>query len=122
MGKYAGKHGVSAAARHFTKVTEKSISVSTIFDCNKAYCKELSRKRKGDKNVTIMRLLLLVGKELNQKVQHYLRAIYDSGWAVNTADRGIIVKTNRTLLAEYGGHVVLIKDWAKSLFKRMKYV
>ena len=68
-----------------------------------------------------------MGDELDRKIQHYLRAIRNSGGAVNTAitlaaARGIIPDTNRTLLAEYGGHVVLTKDWAKSLLKRMKVV
>lgn len=38
------------------------------------------------------------------------------------AARGIILKTNRTLLAEYGGHVVLTKDWGKTLLQRMGFV
>ena len=38
------------------------------------------------------------------------------------AARGIILKTNRTLLAENGGHVVLTKDWAKTLKQRMGFV
>ena len=68
-----------------------------------------------------------MGEELDRKIQHYLRAIRDSGGAVNTvitlaAARGIILKTNSTLLAEYDGHVMLTKDWAKSLLKRIKFV
>ena len=35
------------------------------------------------------------------------------------AVRGIILNTNRKLLAEYGGHVILTKDWAKLLMLRM---
>ena len=70
---------------------------------------------------------LLLGEELDQKVQQYLRAIREFGGAVSTAivlgaARGIILKTNRTLLAEYGGHVVLTKDWAKILMQRMGFV
>ena len=134
IGKDAGEHGVSVAARHFTKVIGKLISVSTVYDCKKAYCKELSRNRKADGDLMIVHLPtkkrgspLLVREELDQKVQHYLRAISDSGDALNTAitlaaAKGIILKTNRTLLEEYRGHVVLTKDWAKSLLKRMKYV
>ena len=48
IGKYAGENGVSVAATHFTKVIGTSISVSAVHDCKKAYCKELSRKRKAD--------------------------------------------------------------------------
>ena len=68
-----------------------------------------------------------MGEELDHNVQHNLTAIRDPGGAVNTAvtlaaARAIILNTYRTLLAEYGGHVVLTKDWAKSLLKRKKYV
>ena len=134
IGKYAGEHGVSVAARRFTKVIGKLKSVSMVYDCKKAYCKELSMKRKADEDLMIVHLStkkrscpLLVGEELNRKVPHYLRAIRDSGGAVNSAftlasARGIILKTSRTLLAEYGGHVVFTRDWAKSMLKRMKYV
>ena len=71
--------------------------------------------------------LLLVGMELDRKVQQYLRAIRESGGAVNSAitlaaAKGITLKTNRTLQAEFGGHVVLTKDWAKTLLQRMEFV
>ena len=59
--------------------------------------------------------------------EQYLRAIRESGGAVNSAitlaaAKGITLKTNRTLLAEFGGHVVLTKDWAKTLLQRMEFV
>lgn len=38
------------------------------------------------------------------------------------AARGIILKTNRTLLAEYGRYVVLTNDWVKTLMQRMGFV
>ena len=68
-----------------------------------------------------------MGEELDRKVQQYLRVIRESGGAVSTAiilgaARGIILKTNRTWLAEYGGHVVLTKDWGKTLLQKMGFV
>ena len=38
------------------------------------------------------------------------------------AERGIILNTNRTLLAEYCGHVILTNDWAKLLILRTGFV
>ena len=35
---------------------------------------------------------------------------------------GILLKCNRTKLAEFGGHVELNRQWAHSLLKRMKLV
>ena len=131
--KYASENGNSVAARHFSKVLGKELNPSTIRGL-KVYLEEMSRKRKAGEDMTITSLLvkrrgrpLLLGEELDQKVQQYLRAIHESGEAVSTAialgaARGIILNTNRTLLAEYGGHVVLTKDWAKTLMQRMGFV
>ena len=60
-------------------------------------------------------------------MQQYLRAIREPGGAISSniilsAARGIVLKTSQTLLAEYGGHVVLTKDWAKTLLQRMGFV
>ena len=134
IGKHASENGNSAAARHFSKVLGKELNPSTIRGLKKVYLEEMSRKRKAGEDMTITSLPakrrgrpLLLGEELDQKVQQYLRAIRKSGGAVSTAivlgaARGIILKTNRTLLAEYGGHVVLTKDWAKTLMQRMGFV
>ena len=112
----------------------KELNPSTIRGLNRVYLEEVSRKRKAGEDMTITSLPakrrcrpLLLGEELDQKVQQYLRAIRKSGGAVSTAivlgaARGIILKTNRTLLAEYGGHVVLTKDWAKTLMQNMGFV
>ena len=134
IGKHASENENSAAARHFSKVLGKELNPSTIRGLKKVYLEEMSRKRKAGEDMTITSLPakrrgrpLLLGEELDQKVQQYLRAIRESGGAVSTAivlgaARGIILKTNRTLLAEYGGHVVLTKDWAKTLMQRMGFV
>ena len=38
------------------------------------------------------------------------------------AARGILLKCNHSMLAEYGSHIQLNKHWAHSLLKRMKFV
>ena len=38
------------------------------------------------------------------------------------AARGILLKCDRTKLAEFGGHVELNRQWAHSLLKQMKFV
>ena len=70
---------------------------------------------------------LLLGQELDIKVQLYLKKVRDGGGAVSAriamaAARGILLKCDRTKLAEFGGHVELNRQWAHSLLKRMKFV
>ena len=84
------------------------------------YLQELNWKRRAEENdLTVTSLPakkrdrpLLLGEELERKIQLYLRAIREFGGAVNTAitlgaARGIILKLNRTMLIENGGHVNL---------------
>ena len=70
---------------------------------------------------------LLLGEELERKIQLYLRAIRESCRAVNTAivlgaARGIKLKLNRTMLVENGGHLNLSKDWTRGLPGPMGFV
>ncbi len=63
---------------------------------------------------------LKLGLEMDRQVQAYLRTLREKGGIVNTAiamasTRGIMLKLDRISLAEFGGHVSLTKDWAKSL-------
>ena len=41
---------------------------------------------------------------------------------VKAAAKGYLLGRDRTVLVEYGGHVNLTFDWARSLLKRMGYV
>ena len=70
---------------------------------------------------------LILGSTLDSKVQAYLTHIRDAGGAVNAAivlaaAKAIILKSDKSILVEYGGHIVLTKDWAKSLLRRMGFV
>lgn len=69
---------------------------------------------------------LLLG-DLDEIVQLYLRKLRDTGGTISSrivvaAARGIIMKSNRGMLVEFGGHVQLNKYWARSLLQRMNFV
>ena len=135
MGKYSSENGIHAAVRHFSLELGRNINPSTIRGFKKACLRERNRKRRAEEDdLTVTSLPtkkrgrpLLLGEEFERKVQLYLGAIRESGRAVNTAiamgaARGIILKLNRTMLVENGGHVDLTKAWAKGLLGRMGYV
>ena len=62
----------------------------------------------------------------NRKVQLLIKAVRLHGACINSdvvigIGKGLMLNTNRTLLAEYGGPIKLTKDWAKSVLKRMGF-
>ena len=70
---------------------------------------------------------LLLGEDLDQQVKHYLVGLYTQGGVVNThvataVGIGIVTNKDATLLAKYGGNIVLTKHWAKHLLRRMRMV
>ena len=70
---------------------------------------------------------VLLGEELDMKVQMYLKKVRERGGVVSAriavaAARGILLTCNRSMLAEYGGHVEFNVDWAYSLLHRMNFV
>ena len=115
IGKYACQHGAAAAARHFTRKLKKPVRESTVKLIKKGYIKELrKRPRKDDgENVTAFPAKkrgrkLLLGDDLDHKVQVYLKKVSEGGGAVSArivmvAARGILLKCNRSMLVEFGG-------------------
>lgn len=80
---------------------------------------ELPVKKRGRK--------LLLGKDLDEKVQTYLRKVREGGGAVSaqiviSAARAILLKYNPSFLVELGGPADLNRYWSHSLLKRMKFV
>jgi hypothetical protein len=70
---------------------------------------------------------LLVGAELDTKVQKYVTVLRDNGAVIKSqiviaAAKGILIGNDKTLLAENGGSIGISKTWAKSLLKRMNFV
>ena len=114
IGKYAGENGVAAASRYFSKKFENNINESTVRGMNAAYLKEVIRKRKAEEELVINALLtdkqgrpLLLGVNMDKKVQLYLKKLREGGGAVSArvvvaAARGIIVTCDKTMLEEYG--------------------
>ena len=136
IGKYASQHGATAASRHFSAKLKKTVSYSTAKSMKKAYEDELRKRRRcyvaGMEEITDLPAKkrgrkLLIGDNLDEKVQLYLRKVREGGGAVSAriaiaAARGILRKCNRSLLAENGGPIQLNRHWAHSLLKRMKFV
>ena len=61
------------------------------------------------------------------QVRAYLTALRANGAVVNTAiaigcAEGIVKSNDSNLLASNGGHIILLKHWAKHLLSRMGFV
>jgi hypothetical protein len=134
IGRYSSQHGAAAAAKHFSRLWESKISESTVKSIKKGYLEELRKRPRADDGEGIVALptkkrgrKLLLGEDLDTKVQIYLRKVREGGGAVSArialaAARGILLKCNPSLLVQNGGPVDLNKFWAHSLMKRMKFV
>ena len=136
IGNYAIQHGVAAASRVFSSKLKLVISETTVRSIKDAYLKEIKRKRSSDPdNQQEIRSLpvkkrgrpVLLGNDLDSKVQHYLRKVREAGGTVSSrtvmaAARGIVMSYNRDLLTGFGGPVLLNRYWAHSLLQRMNFV
>ena len=118
IGKYCSLHGVAATSRHFSRRLGINVSETTAHSIKKAYLKGLEKRRAEDEgDVTLLPVKkrgrpVLLGDELDQKVQAYLRRVRDGGGVVSSrivlaAARGILLSTDKLKLLEYGGHVQL---------------
>lgn len=70
---------------------------------------------------------VLLGKDLDEKVQLYIKKSREGGGVISArttvaAAHGIMLKVNQSLLAEFGGPVLLSNSWARSLMKQMNFV
>ena len=135
IGKYACHHGVAAAARFFSRRLDKKVSETTVRSIRSAYVELGVQQKRGAEDegeITALPLKkrgrpVLLGQELDTHVQMYLKKVREGGEAVSAriaiaAARGILLKCDRTKLAEFGGPVQLNRHWAHSLLKRMKFV
>ena len=95
-----------------------------------AYLDCMKEKRRADDEITELPPKkrgrpLLLGKDIDEKIQLYLRKIREQGGIITAsvvvaAARGILISSNRMQLAEFGGHIVLSRQWAYHLLGRME--
>ena len=133
LGKYCAEHGATATIRKF-KETFPNLSDSTVRSMRSKYNKLVTNKKRKLDFTEIDEIQskkrgrpLLLGCELDQKVQHYIKTLRENGAVINTAivlaaAHGIVASTDKSLLTENGGSISFGKNWAKSLLSRMNMV
>ena len=133
VGRYAAEHGNAAAVKKFKATLD--IGESTVRVFKKTYLQEVKKLWVAGTDLDEIKSLpackrgrkLFLGDELDCRVQKYDKALCNAGTPlgssiVTAAVEGIVKATDRTLLAEHGGHITLTKTWALSLLGRMGYV
>ena len=97
------------------------------------YLNEISKHAKVDLSEVIKLHVVkqggkvALGEALNAEIKRYIQRLRDNGTAVSVAlvrpaAEDYLLGHDRTVLVEYGGHICLLHDWARSLLKRMGYV
>ena len=134
IGRHASLHGITAASRHFSLRFKRRVGISTVQSIRKDYVNNLRRKRTNpdENDVAVLPLKkrgrpVLLGRELDDKVQAYLMKIREAGGAVSAriamaTARGVLLTYDKTRLEEFGGSIRLNRYWAHSLLKRMNFV
>ena len=135
LGKRAAELGIKSTVRYFTTKPgeERTLSPSTLFAWKEKYWYEL-KQRRSDEDPSVNELPskkrgrpLLLGSELDERVQLFLKQLRANGAVINTAivmatAEGIIQNEDSNLLAKNGGTIVLSKHWVRSLMTRMNFV
>ena len=127
IGRYASANGAPAASAVCSK---KLVSKSNVNVMKKAY---LEKKRRSSSGTVSTRSPNkhgqpnLLGQHVDKQVQLYLKKIREQGGVITAsivvaAARGILMALNRSLLAEFGGHITLSRHWAYHLLDRMNFV
>ncbi len=145
ISKAGGKHGAyqkyspivhSDIGKHVCQhmAQKKKVSESTVKSIEQAYLEELRKRARTDDGGEIAALpvkkrgrKVLLGEDLDCKVQIYLKKVREGGGAVSAritmaAARGSLLKCDLSMLAEFGGTIELNRHWGHSLLKRMKFV
>ena len=141
IGKYAAENGPTNAAKHFTSRWGININESTARRLKSEYLEKLkeavseaAKSEVAEKSVTVDALEtkqkgrpLLLGVDLDEAVQEYVRSLRMAGGVVNTlvvmaAAQGIIAARDISKLVSHGGHIEITKTWARSLLTRMGFV
>lgn len=123
--------GIARAQKHFQGL---NLRESTVRYFKKMYLTEVSKHVKiGDSTeVTHLQVAkrgrkVALGEQLDAEVWRYLQRLRENGTSISTtlvlaAAEGCLLGRDRTVLVEYGVHVSLTMDWARSLLIRIGYV
>ena len=118
----------------FSRKLNHLINTSTILSIKKAYLEGMKENRTVEDSGDLSELpakkrgrRLLLGDDLDQKVQLHLKKVREGGGVVSAriaiaAARGIVLTCDRSMLMEFGGHVELNRHWAYSLLHQMNFV
>ena len=134
IGRYANVHGLTATARHFSKVLDHPVSHTTVSSIKKNFDK--TRKSQADLDPESIRTLphnqrgrpLLLGSDVDSATIRHLKATRAAGGIVNTriaiaTAMGIAKAMKPSLLKENGGFLdAQSRAFGKSLLSRMCYV
>ena len=112
-----------------------SVSDSTVKSIKSCYKEELRKQRASTGRSAIVNSLpekkrgrtLLLGDELDKKLQLYLKRIREDEGPVTAgiaiaAARGLLMAEHKNKLVENGGHVKLNRHWAYGFFQRIGFV
>ena len=91
IGRYASQHGMAAAVRFFSRKLKSTVRETTVRTIKTAYVEEIRRKRRGEPSggdITVLPLKkcgrpVLLGPDVDTKVQMYLKKVRDGGRAVS---------------------------------------
>ena len=114
IGRYATQHSTPQTVAHFKD--KYNLKATSVRNFKAKYLKEISRKRKlfGDSECEVLELTplkyrrpLLLGNELDSKVQTLLNELRSKGGNINTRivkalAKGVVLSQDRTLLHENG--------------------
>jgi len=133
VGKYASQHSTPQTLAFFKD--KYNLKATTVRNFKAKYLSEKSRKRKlfdDNSDVTELKPMkrgrpLLLGQELDTKVQYLINELRSKGGNINTRivkalAKGVVIAQDRTLLRENGGGIDISRDWALSIMKRMNLV
>ena len=137
VGKKAAIFGIASAIHYYKdKFPHLHLTEPTVRRNKNAYLEELKKRpRKDDDDLDGGELPLkkrgrplLLGKELDQQVQDYVKDLRSRGCPINTSivigvGKGIVMNDGN-VVSRMGNNVPmsLTKDWAKYVMKRMGYV
>ena len=130
IGKYASENGVTRAIKNFK---DKNLKPSTVRDWRTLYLpqlKKLSKEAEPGQAVVVpakpRRRPPLLGDKLDSLLKDRIISMRARGAPVGTnviicIGQGILLKNDKRSLEEFGGHVELGKEWARSILRRMRY-